>query len=142
MINGFFLIVYHLQKNPRKKLLKSVGLNNKSIVIVMFETLTTLFIVITAWVFFRANNMSEAFLYINGMLSKSLFTIPAIIPIRILVSCCVFFIIEWFGRKNQYALALMGINWGRPLRWIAYYALAISVFFLAGEEQQFIYFQF
>jgi hypothetical protein len=108
----------------------------------MLETSITLLIIITAWVFFRANSIKEAFLYINEILSKSLFTIPAIIPKRILLFVCTFFIIEWFGRENQYAIAQMGIKWGRPLRWAAYYAIAAAIFLLAGKEQQFIYFQF
>jgi D-alanyl-lipoteichoic acid acyltransferase DltB (MBOAT superfamily) len=142
MINGFFLIIYHLQRNPRKKLFKRIRINNKNSIIVLVETLITLLIIITAWVFFRTNSIKEAFIYINEIFSKSLFTIPAITLKRILLSVCIFFIIEWFGRENQYAIAQLGIKWKRPLRWAIYFAIAATVFLSAGKEQQFIYFQF
>jgi D-alanyl-lipoteichoic acid acyltransferase DltB (MBOAT superfamily) len=142
MINGGFLIVYHLQRNPRKRLFKMIGISNKNFIIISIETLITLIIIVTAWVFFRSNSIKEALLFIDGILSDSLFTIPGIMPLREILSISVFFIIEWFGRENQYGIAKLGLKWRRPLRWAAYYALIITIILMSGKEQQFIYFQF
>ncbi|HMS65295.1 MAG TPA: MBOAT family O-acyltransferase [Ignavibacteria bacterium] len=99
-----------------------------------------------AWIFFRATSVGNAINYISIIFSKSLFTIPNFpginnsIPILILI--CIFFIIEWFGREQQYAIQNLGLKWYRPFRWAFYYIIIITIYFFAGKEQQFIYFQF
>jgi D-alanyl-lipoteichoic acid acyltransferase DltB (MBOAT superfamily) len=104
-----------------------------------------------AWIFFRANNMHHAFNYIQsmfiGLLHKSSY-IAALnflnmktgyyIPILMLL----FIIIEWAGREQQYALAKMGLNWHKQLRWAVYYTIVFAILYFGGKEQQFIYFQF
>ena len=144
MIHGLYLVIYRLQIKPRKLIFRKLGISNKKLFIIVIETLITLSIVIIAWVFFRANSIKEAFKYLNGIFSKSLFTFPSIMLKRTLLLVCIFFIIEWFGRENPYAIAKLGIKWKRSLRWAAYLAIAIAVelLLLAGKEQQFIYFRF
>ncbi len=141
-LNGLLLIFYHLMKQPRKRLFKRYELNNKSISLITIETLFTLLFITIAWIFFRANSVEEAFLYIKILFSKSLFTFPAIIPGASLITISIFFVIEWFGRENQYGLAKLGVSWKRSLRWAVYYALAAAVILMAGNEHAFIYFQF
>lgn len=99
-----------------------------------------------AWIFFRADSVKQAVGYISKIFSRSLFSIPNfpgienILPIIILTIA--FFIIEWFGRERQYAIADLGLNWYRPLRWSFYYIIIFAIYYFAGKEQQFIYFQF
>ena len=99
-----------------------------------------------AWIFFRATNVTHAFTYIADIFSRSLFTIPNFIGIGksvpIIFLIIIFFIIEWLGREQQYALANLGIKWNKSLRWIIYYAIILVIYLYAGSEQQFIYFQF
>jgi alginate O-acetyltransferase complex protein AlgI len=142
IIHGLFLIMYHLQKNPRKKLLRKIGINNNNFVIVMCETFITLIIIIITWVFFRADSLKEALNYVSGIFSKSLFTIPEIRPKLTILSVILFFIIEWSGRESQYAFSLMGTKWEKPFRWAFYYCIIIIIILLAGKQQEFIYFQF
>jgi hypothetical protein len=52
------------------------------------------------------------------------------------------FVIEWIGREQQYAIALFGQKWYKPVRWAMYYGLILAIYFYAGSKQQFIYFQF
>lgn len=106
---------------------------------------------LVAWIFFRANNMHHAFSYIQsmfiGLLHKSSY-IAALnflntktgyyIPVLMLL----FIIIEWAGREQQYALAKMGLNWHKQLRWAVYYTIVFAILYFGGKEQQFIYFQF
>lgn len=114
----------------------------KEIFAIVFTFLFTVF----AWIFFRAVSVKQAFNYISIIFSKSLFTVPDFpgiensIPILFIVF--VFFIIEWFGREHQYALAGFGLKWKRPFRWAFYYIIIFITYYFAGKEQQFIYFQF
>ena len=142
MIHGLFLIIYQLQKTPRKKLLKRIGINNKHFAIVLVETLITLLVILIAWVFFRAASLHEALNFLNQTFSKSLFTIPEVRPKMTILAVFLFFIIEWFGRQNQYATALLGVKWIKPLRWAFYYSIIICIFYFGGKQQEFIYFQF
>jgi hypothetical protein len=51
-------------------------------------------------------------------------------------------VIEWFGRMNLHALEGLGARWPRAIRYAFYYFLLASIYWFAGAEQQFIYFQF
>jgi alginate O-acetyltransferase complex protein AlgI len=142
LINGIFLIIFHLLIKPRKKLLKKLKINNDNPVIVFFETIITVIFVILAWVFFKSNSLYEAYLYIHGIFSNSLFSIPEIRPKTITILILIFFLIEWIGRKNQYPIANVGAKLKRPLRWAFYYGIISAIFLFGGKSQEFIYFQF
>lgn len=142
MIHCFFLIIYHLQKSPRKKLFRILGINNKNLILEISETLFTLATITFAWVFFRAASLKEAFLFLSKTFSKSLFTIPERRPLLAILLVSIFFIIEWFGRQDQYAIASLGTKWRVRLRWAVYYALILIIIFFGGREQEFIYSQF
>ncbi len=96
-----------------------------------------------AWVFFRAADLDQAFDYLAGMLSPSLFHRPAFeyAPLPWLIGF--FVLIEWIGREQQFALERQGMRWPWPLRW-GFYALLIAVIgiYMAVGEVPFIYFQF
>ncbi|MDD2611650.1 MAG: MBOAT family protein [Bacteroidales bacterium] len=107
---------------------------------------TTFFLVVIGWIFFRADSIGHAFDYISEIISPSLFTVPKFagmgkaLTTSILV--CIFMIIEWLGREQQYAIARLGLKWKRPVRYAMYYAIIVAIFWFGGKEQQFIYFQF
>ncbi|MFD2325642.1 MBOAT family O-acyltransferase [Mucilaginibacter galii] len=111
-----------------------------------FSICLTFGLTVLAWIFFRASSIAHAFTYISGIFSKSLFKIPQFAgrseAIPIMIMTVIFIIIEWFGREQQYAIAKLGAKWNRPLRWLMYYCLILAMYFFAGSEQQFIYFQF
>jgi D-alanyl-lipoteichoic acid acyltransferase DltB (MBOAT superfamily) len=142
MIHGFFLIIYRIQIKPRKRIFKKMGIKNNNGTIVILEAFITLFIVIIAWIFFRADNVGHAWTYVSEMFSKSLFTAPSIKPLRTILLVCLFFIIEWFGRANQCAIAQLGTEWRQLLRYAMYYAITAAIIWLSGNEQEFLYFQF
>lgn len=104
----------------------------------------TFSLTVFAWIFFRATSIKNAFSYISGIFSSSLFTIPQGIVIRksIILLIILFFIIEWLGREQQYAIASFGKKWYKPLRWGFYYLIILAILHFTGKEQQFIYFQF
>lgn len=101
---------------------------------------------IFAWIFFRAASVTDAFNFIATIFSKSLFTLPKFpgmsFAIVVIALTCVFIIMEWLGREQQYAIEKLGIKWRRPFRYAMYYAIIIAIFCFGGKQQQFIYFQF
>jgi alginate O-acetyltransferase complex protein AlgI len=95
-----------------------------------------------AWIFFRANSVRQALAYIRTMCSRSLFAKPQIMPYTIIILIIAFMVVEWTGREQQYAIANMGINVPKPLRWALYLTIVFIIIYFSGMEQQFIYFQF
>jgi hypothetical protein len=99
-----------------------------------------------SWIFFRANNLQHAISIVSEIFTESFFTVPKFpgiddtLPILIII--VIFFVIEWKGRINQFALARMGLNWPQSVRHGFYLLIIFSIFWFGGEEQQFIYFNF
>jgi D-alanyl-lipoteichoic acid acyltransferase DltB (MBOAT superfamily) len=105
--------------------------------------LFTFALTLVAWIFFRAKNIDHAFSYLTGIFSNSLFVTPEVFPkAKIILLIILFFIIEWLGREQQYAIATLGVRWNRPLRHAMYYAFVIITIYYSGRQQEFIYFQF
>lgn len=102
----------------------------------------TFMLTVIAWIFFRAENVQQAFTFIRPILSRSVLSIPTVLPPVMLALLAAFIIIEWLGREQQYAIAHLELKIPKPVRWIFYYLLVFAVFYFAGPEQQFIYFQF
>jgi len=114
-----------------------------------FQIALTFGLTVLAWIFFRANNLEHAFDYLKqifvGIIQHpgSILLLSFWSPYKIIIILIfLFLIIEWLGREQQYAIEKIGIKWYKPLRWAVYYCIVISIFYFAGKEQQFIYFQF
>ncbi len=110
------------------------------------QILFTFCLVTFAWIFFRAENISHAIAYINGIFTSSIMDIPdfpgrkkALITLFIII---LFMIIEWNGRSEQYGIAKLGMQWKRQYRYTLYFFLISCLFWFGGNDQQFIYFQF
>jgi len=104
--------------------------------------LLTFSLTVLAWIFFRADTVTQALSYISSMLTPSLLSIPTIMPYSLFALLLFFIVIEWIGREHQYALAKFGLSWPKPIRWGFYYLIVLLIFFFMGKEQEFIYFQF
>jgi D-alanyl-lipoteichoic acid acyltransferase DltB (MBOAT superfamily) len=106
------------------------------------EMALTFALAVIAWIFFRAQDMSHAFTYLSGICSISLFSCPQVWPTLTILFILFFFLIEWRGREQKYALAAIGTGWINWFRWGMYYAIFIVVVLFKGYGQHFIYFQF
>ncbi|NLR90472.1 MBOAT family O-acyltransferase [Flammeovirga agarivorans] len=115
----------------------------------VFQMLRTYLLVVLAWIFFRAESVPHAISFIDGIFSTSFFTFPSAtyfagqnLSIYTMVACIiVFFVIEWAGRRNIYAI--QHFNLGHvTVKWSFYYSLIFCIFLFMGNEQDFIYFQF
>jgi D-alanyl-lipoteichoic acid acyltransferase DltB (MBOAT superfamily) len=108
----------------------------------LFAILTTFLFVVVGWIIFRAENIHQAFAYMSEICSSSLFSMPTK-GRRCLLFSAILLIIEWFGRKNQYAIEKIPIK-NRAFRWSIYFIIFILIFKLhsPGKQNAFIYFQF
>lgn len=141
MIHGFFLILYRWQQKPRKELLKKTGISNDHPLVVFVETILTLIIVMSAWVFFRANSIHQAFAYLSELFSPSFFKLPEVHPVLITILLCSFMLTEWFQRHKEHTLQVGNIE-NRWIRWGIYYGVVVLILLYAGGKQEFIYSQF
>lgn len=113
----------------------------------LFSMMTTFGITVFAWIFFRANNINHAFDYLGGIFSPSIFTNPvfpgkmgAFITILLVLG---FMMVEWIGRKEEYAIANIGLRWQNKWRYSMYYLIVFGIIYFGNfEDNQFIYFQF
>lgn len=104
----------------------------------------TFLLVLLAWIFFRAENISHANNYIQGIFSYSLFQTPNFedlnSAIKILIWLAIFICFEWMGRQKDFAFEI--IKGPRFLRWSVYCVMLVLIVFYSGKPQEFIYFQF
>lgn len=106
----------------------------------------TFSLTVSAWIFFRAENVEHALSIFSKILSTSFFETPyfenGALSIPTILIIILFVIIEWVGREGQYGIAHLGEKWKRPLRLAMYYSIIIAIIWFGGKEEEFIYFQF
>lgn len=112
---------------------------------------TTFSLTTFAWIFFRAESVGHALSYVgnmfNGLFNASnlretfTFITESVGGVRLCLFA-LFFIVEWFGRENRYAIENLFTSRSRPIRWAFYYSIIIITILYGGIEQEFIYFQF
>jgi D-alanyl-lipoteichoic acid acyltransferase DltB (MBOAT superfamily) len=105
----------------------------------MSQMLFTFLLVCIAWVFFRAENLTQAFGYLYNMRKLSISFIPGL-PFE-LFFCFFVVVMEWIGRHNTNTLQGV-IHRFATLKWVIYLFLFALVFTYFSREQSFIYFQF
>jgi alginate O-acetyltransferase complex protein AlgI len=106
------------------------------------QMVVTFFLTLLAWIFFRSENLTQAFHYIAGIFSQALFRLPEVRPVNVLLLLMGFIAIEWVQREKQHALQSFGPGLPRFVRWAVYYGILILIFQYGGDKQEFIYFQF
>jgi len=141
MINGLFLIIYHWQRKPRKRLLKQIGLNNNNRILTAIEGLLTFIIVVLSWVIFRSESVQKSVEYLGGIFSDSLFISPQVLPLREIFIAMAFVTAECIQRHKPHALQIDNIN-NRALRWTIYIGVVCIIILFGGGSQKFIYFRF
>ncbi|MBK7113948.1 MAG: MBOAT family protein [Flavobacteriales bacterium] len=141
----FFLPLVLLNKHKSKtgtvaegRLLPSLG--------EAWMMLSTFLLACSAWVFFRAKSIEEAFDIFGRIGSASLFTAPEItskltLGISVL-GIGIMLLLEWMNRERQYGLEMDG-RAVQPVRYALYYALiGIIIVCAPPGGGEFIYFQF
>jgi alginate O-acetyltransferase complex protein AlgI len=161
-LNGLYLIIETFTMKLRLKGLALVGLNERSWFYKFPAVLWTFALTCFAWIFFRANNMDDAFMIarqapagvwelLTTVLSFDLVKIELVVrglglsqrELVIIVGAIIAMeTVHLFQRRPGLRQRLAA----RPLalRWALYYALIGGILFLGSfnQAQQFIYFQF
>ena len=165
-LHGLYLIFSIITKKLREKVKNFVGLNKYKQINKLIQIITTFCLVSFAWIFFRANNLSDAIYVVKNILTWIPKSFSALISFNfnyfidliksvlnlglsslgVFLSIFSIFILicaQLIQRKN----GVIKLISKKPLfvRWALYYSLIISIivfgFYHAGN-QQFIYFQF
>jgi D-alanyl-lipoteichoic acid acyltransferase DltB (MBOAT superfamily) len=113
----------------------------------LLSIMFTFSITVLMWVFFRAENINQAFGYIKGIFSLTTFSIPIFSGRRkslfIIFGLMVFNLIEWFGRDSEYAIQdirKIKTFWLKNI--IVFFIILTILFFGNFGQNSFIYFQF
>jgi len=102
--------------------------------------LVTFHAVLFSWIFFRANDVTDA-LTVIAKIGGAPWEAIVLPPRSMTVAIGILLVAEWLGRGRPHALHVEG--WSRPLRWAAYYALVAAIMLRAPlDYTPFIYFQF
>lgn len=104
----------------------------------------TFSLTVLAWIFFRAENVTEATQYIMGIFNSSLFSVPNLKfdDKLTVILVTIFVIVEWLNRHKQHALELISSKAPRWMLWSSYLLILFTIIVFAGELQEFIYFRF
>lgn len=149
-LNGLFTLPRLVVGDPLGRL-AAASSRLVSYATIAFRMALTFCLVMIAWIFFRADNITSACLMVRRLISGTLLINPisqlrslgvltpvfySVIAITLLVA------LEWFQRDKKYALEFDGRT--RFFRWPAYAFVAaiILIFRYTGESLDFIYFQF
>lgn len=149
-LNALFFLPILLTNNNRKNLniiAQDRTLPNLRETVSM---VTTFCLTVLAWIFFRAENITQAISYVSelfgGLLTPNsyvqTYSYMMIIGKPFVFLFMVFIVLEWVGRREQYAIAKIGLLWNRKLRFALYYSIIIVILWFGNNEQEFIYFQF
>ncbi len=140
LLHGVYLVGSFFYRPLQKRWHKALGLE-KSGIVRLWQRLVTFALVSFAWIFFRANSLSDAWHVVTRMLrldrSTAVFHMSDYANLSLLAIGGAFFMCT---------LSLMADNGRRlfrsHLRWVFYYMLFFMVIFLGTGKATFIYFQF
>ncbi|WP_330444554.1 MBOAT family O-acyltransferase [Flavivirga abyssicola] len=95
-------------------------------------------------VFFRVNNVSDAFDYIFLIFSNGLFSFPLEVLssnyLITIVLLCFFILVEWLHREKLHDFEISRYNF--LIRWSLYVFIFLLILFFGKSAETFIYFQF
>lgn len=109
-----------------------------------FQMLTTFLAVVVGWIIFRAENVQQAWAYLAGIISPSLFDVNIAHAKRALLYILMLLAVEWMQRDKQHALQISATGFFRHalIRWSVYVGLTVVILLLCGKQAEFIYFRF
>ncbi|MBK9733794.1 MAG: MBOAT family protein [Saprospiraceae bacterium] len=112
-----------------------------------FQILYTFICVLLLWVFFRSENLNTAIQILAKIFSPSILELCELDQkgqsIMTILFIIFLIIIEWLGRRHQYAIENILSSLSQSVRW-GFYALLVSLIGMNMQtsESPFIYFQF
>ncbi len=158
VVNGFYMSFSVITNRPRKRIVSLIHLNRHPVCLRVIRTVITFFLVCFAWIFFRANNLSDAlYIIMNSLNNLSslfqniqqynyikiniMFQQNAIQYLITMILLFVTFIFHFLIDKRE----LLNHIFQKPaaIRWAFYYVIIIAIMiFSQTDTAQYIYFQF
>ena len=111
----------------------------------IFQMFTTFLIVMISWIFFRAEDLTQAVDFIRKMLYLHGYSYIFNHRQLAIINLCLIIIllfIEWISREEQYGLEKQWQLLKRPYRWAIYFIIFMVILTFSGQQETFIYFQF
>lgn len=106
------------------------------------QMLLTFFLATIGWIIFRADSIGQAWDYLRGMCSMSLFSWPDVSGVTgFSVAIVIMLVVEWLMRNKEHGMDLSGVKSGL-VRIVVYLAVLFLTFAFGGHAVNFIYFQF
>ncbi len=145
-IHGGYLVIAIVTQKLRDNLNRRVGISQVSWLHTLFQVLITFVLSYIAWIFFRANNVGEAFYILKnhfvfgGDPVVNLFSNPADFVLSF-VFIGVLLVIDFLEERFQFSSTLKSLP--RYLKWILLVLfVAVLLIFAVWNETDFLYFQF
>ena len=137
-LHGFYLILERLVK----KIVPSWAVWNY-IPVRLFLSVLTFTVVCFTWVFFRAHDFPQAFTILKSMAGgggSNLNQLSALDVMASFVTVLIMLCVHWTMRERCLKEIMISMHW--VPRSIVYATIMVSIVFLSGEHNAFIYFQF
>lgn len=141
------LITIYIILGINSKTIKTIDVNDKRLFPSMkgfVHMLMTFFFVVIGWILFRAENISQALLFIFRMFATITDDYHIVFERRYILFGLTLLGIEWLQRDKQHVLQLPDIKLCKykAVRWTLYIILIFAILGAMGQSQSFIYFQF
>jgi len=146
-LHGFYMVFAIWTSSIRERINNFIGLTKVPVFHNFLQVLLTCFLAIFAWIFFRANNLSDALYIISNIThlgpvgNINLFTFRAdfILSIFLII---VLFIVDILEEKMAFSETIIR-NSPVYLKWAMLMGIVLSIFILGKwEDIDFLYFQF
>jgi D-alanyl-lipoteichoic acid acyltransferase DltB (MBOAT superfamily) len=152
-LHGLYLVFSAFTRDIREKIHKAMGLDRVPRLHNYFKVTVTFSLVCFAWIFFRANSISDALYIIShlfigwgGLVVRTLKAAPFFGPLKFhlvvgVVSVGVLLLIHLSQEDNHFDQWLSEKRIG--LRWAVYYSMVVAILLFGNfGTKEFIYFQF
>lgn len=104
------------------------------------QMLLTFLLAMIGWVLFCSETIGQAWDFLSGMFSRTLFTIPSL-PYKTVLFVVIMLVVEWIQREKAHGFAMERMKSG-VLRYACYIAVLAVIFVYGVFNESFIYFQF
>ncbi|MDO8555066.1 MAG: MBOAT family O-acyltransferase [bacterium] len=145
-LHGLYIFASRKLGSAKKKLLDFLNIDGTNFFLRIFQMFVTFNLVSFSWIFFRANNISDAFYIISHLFDKlSVFKGVALFgryDFMVAISSVIFLLTVQSIQSRGQIRELLN-NKSIFLRWFCYYLIFLGILFFAVDQgNQFIYFQF
>lgn len=150
LLNGGFYMLYVImnRNNGYKKLKNKI---NKNSIFKVYNIIKIFILFSLTGIFFRAENIDQALVYIRQMTNnwellinrielENTYYMVKFNTLFLLLS--MFLIIEWLGKENEYGIEKILLKQSKFLRFLFYYTLIIFIYLFSSTPQDFVYFNF